>query len=332
MTVMGRGLGLAALTAAGLLVAPRSARACAECGCGDPTLTVLGSEKPLRHRLRAGATAILQSESAGLADDRLDLSEKRLDLAVAWAPLERLFIVASLPFVRRDLAYADGDRQQIDGVGDVELRAKGFVWEDRGFSPRHLVALIGGVRLPTSPWARDTAGAPVPAEQQIGSGAVSPILGASYAFFRFPWSAYTSVEASAPVVHQDWYRPAPTLRTTLAAQRHVARFLAVQLGIDTRTDGQGDEATTPDLAQAGSALVDRTRVHHPGHASGDQLPAEAGADEHVGGTALFASGGVLINPLADLVAFAQLRVPVLERLHGQQSNGPVISTGLLYDF
>jgi hypothetical protein len=331
--ITGRLLGLAAIVAAGLLVAPRWARACAECGCGDPTLTVLGSEKPLRHRLRAGASATWQGLSSGVGDDELNVTERRLDLAAAWAPLDRLFVVATLPLVRRDLAFADGQRRQIDGVGDLELRAKGFVWEDRSFSPRHLVALTGGVRLPTSPWTRDAVGAPVSPEQQIGSGAVSAIVGASYAFFRFPWSAYVSAEASAPVVHQAWYRPAPSLRTTVAGQRHVARFLAVQLGLDARIDGHAEEpAATGAVGSEAHALVDHTHFLHPGHEHDEPPGAVVSDHEHAGGTAVFATGGLLVTPLSDLVAFAQVRVPVLQRLHDGERNGPIVSLGVLYDF
>jgi hypothetical protein len=335
-TVMGRTLGLAALAAAGLAVTPRFARACAECGCGDPTLTVLGSEKPLRYRMRAGAIATLQGQSSGVAADSLEISEQRLDLSVAWAPLERLFVVATVPFIRRDISSTQVGQRHVDGVGDFELRAKAFVWEDRSFSPRHLVALTGGVRFPLAPWARDAAGTPVTPEEQIGNGAISPILGASYAFFHFPWSAYASVEATAPVVHQDWYHPAPSLRATVAAQRHVARFLAFRLGVDARFDGHADEPT--ETTQAASALIDRTIFAHPGHETGEPAPGDEAAqvhahdDEHAGGTAVFASGGILVTPLADLVAFAQLQLPVLERLHDGQRNGPVISTGLVYDF
>jgi hypothetical protein len=328
-TVMGRTLGLAAL-AAGLAVAPAPARACAECGCGDPTLTVLGNEKPVRNRVRAGVSATLQGLSTGAADESLALSEKRLDLSVAWAPLERLFVIAQVPFIRRDLTSAAEGQRQIDGVGDFELRAKAFVWEDRSFSPRHLVALTGGVRVPSSPWARDATGTPVPAEQQIGSGAISPIVGASYAFFHFPWSAYGGVEASAPVVHQDWYRPAPSLRATVAAQRHVASFLAFRLGVDTRIDGHADESGV--VTQTAAALVEHTTFAHPGHETGDQAAAEAHDHDHAGGSTVFASGGLLVTPLPDLIAFAQVQIPVLEHLHDQQRNGPIVSTGLVYDF
>jgi hypothetical protein len=318
-------LGLAALAAGAALLGARPCQACAECGCGDPTLTVLGSEKPVRHRLRGGATFTLQSAESGVAAEALSLAEKRLDLAAAWAPLDRLFLVASVPLVRRSLAYADGSREEIDGLGDFELRAKAFVWEDRRFSPRHLVALTAGARAPLASWRRDPAGTPVASERHLGSGALSPIVGGSYAYFRLPWAGYVSLEASTPVLHHDWYRPAPGLRATLAGQRQLSNFLALQLGVDARADGHPEEPAHAEAAQG-------SYVYHPeGGDHGAEHQAEPPEHEH-GGAALFASAAVLVTPLPDLVAFLQLRLPALERLHDGQRNGAILATGLVYDF
>ena len=45
----------AALLCLALYLAPTRASACATCGCGDPTLTLMGAGQPFSGRLRLGA-------------------------------------------------------------------------------------------------------------------------------------------------------------------------------------------------------------------------------------------------------------------------------------
>src|SRR5438128_6905001 len=184
---------LALPIAAALTLAPAAARACAACGCGDPTLTAMGTEKPLRNRVRASLELRHRIDVVGdRGVDQLRLVEQRLDAQLAWAPHERLFLLVSLPTLRRDLTYDDGARKQTWGIGDLELRAKLFLFQDRSFSPRHLVAVLGGAKLPTAAVDRRSNGRPLPMELQAGSGSVDALAGASYAFFAYPWSAYAS--------------------------------------------------------------------------------------------------------------------------------------------
>jgi hypothetical protein len=284
-----------------LLAWPRLAAACASCGCGDPTLTALGSEKPFQNRLRVGAAALVQGESAGTPRfDEIALREQRLELQAAWAPSARLFLVATLPLVRRDVTYVNRARSRARGAGDLELRAKLFLWEDRAFSPRHLLSLLAGARLPTAGWARDPRGVPWPAELQVGSGALSPIAGLAYAHFHFPWSEYASVEATAPLIHQPELRPAAGLRATVALQRQLGPALALRLSADARAE--------------------RHAVEH------------GREDPNTGGTIAFLSPALLVTPVTDLVLFLLVRAPVLDRLDGVQSATPIFSAGIAYDF
>jgi hypothetical protein len=295
------------MTARVLLVAvvaslawPRLCAACASCGCGDPTLTALGSEKPFQNRLRLGTTVLVQGESSGVPRaNEIILREQRLELQAAWAPLPRLFLLATLPLVRREVSYVNLARSRAWGTGDFELRAKLFAWEDRAFSPRHLLSVLAGARLPAGGWARDARGIPFPSELQVGSGAWSPIAGLAYAHFHFPWSEYASVEGVVPATHQPDFRPSSSLRATAALQRQLSPAFALRLSADARIEGHTEESGRP--------------------------------DPNSGGAIAFISPALLLTPVTDLVVFVLARLPALDRLSGQQSATPIFSAGLAYD-
>jgi hypothetical protein len=284
-----------------VMATPRASRACASCECGDPTLTALGSEKPFQNRLRIGASLVVQEEASGAPRrDEIAIDEQRLDLQVAWAPTARIFLLATLPLLRRDVSYVNLARSRVLGTSDLELRAKLFLWEDRESSPRHLIALVAGARLPTTSWQRDSRGAARPSELQGGRGALSPLAGLAYAHFHFPWSQYASVEASLPVTHQPEFRPPATVLATAAWQWQLVAPLAVRLSADGRWDSHAQEAG-------------RT-------------------DPNTGGAIAFVSPALLFTPVTDLVLFALARLPAIDRLNGQQRAGAIFSAGIAYDF
>jgi hypothetical protein len=283
-----------------VLAPARSSQACASCGCGDPTLTALGTEKPFQNRLRLGGQLVVQGETSGTPRlDQITLREQRLDLQAAWAPSARLFLLASLPVVRREVTYVNLARSRARGVGDLELRAKLFLWEDHRFSPRHLLSAVAGARLPTTPWAHDARGVPWPSELQVGSGAWIPLAGLGYAHFHYPWSEYASVEASTPIAHQPAYRPPTAARATAAVQRQLGPRLAASLSLDARADGH---------------------VRDGGR-----------RDPNTGGTIAFASPALLVTPATDLVIYVLARFPVVDRLAGAQTASPILTVGLAYD-
>lgn len=276
------------------------ARACASCDGGDPTLTVLGAETPFAQRLRLGARLSLQQLSAGAPEvDQLIAREQRLEVAALWAPLARLLVSATLPLVRRELSYVGGERKLAQGTGDLELRAKAFVWRDRPFAPRQLLSFTAGARLPTSPWARDGDG-PLPVEQQLGNGAVSPLLGAAYAYVHFPWSASATVEGQRPVRHRTGDRLGGVVRGSTAVQRQLTPLWALRLAADLRDEGRSQE--------------------------------DGSLDPDSGGVSAALAPTLLVTPGTDVLIFAEARWPIAERLNGRQESGPVFATGVVYDF
>jgi hypothetical protein len=282
-------------------LAPAQARACASCGCGDPTLTALGIEKPSRNRLRASLELRHRIDVVGVAGvDQLHLGEQRLDGQLAYAPHERLFLAVGLATFRRDLTYDGGLQRQTWGVGDLELRMKAFLWQDRPFASRHLLALLAAVKLPTAAVERRPNGRPLPVELQPGSGSVDGLGGLSYAYFAFPWSAYASAQVLWTRPGTAGNRASRSLRNTVAMQRHLGPVVAGRLVMDTRLDGGARE--------------------------------NGARDPNSGGFVAFLGPELIVSPLMDLSLSAWVKVAALNRLSGHHQEPFLAGLSVAYDF
>ncbi len=278
-----------------------AAQACASCGCGDPTLTTLGTGKPFAGRLRGSLGLSYRTDAIGQARvNRVELEEERLDASIAWAPLPSWFLAVTLPVVRKQVTYVNLEQRTRLSLGDVELRNKFFVFQDRDFSPRHLVAVEAGLKLPTAPLERDTQGNLLPLEVQAGTGSFDPIGGVSYALFQLPWSGYLSATGTYPTKGIEGSRASRSLRTTLAAQYQPMNLLALRLGLDTRLDGRAREDGRP--------------------------------EPDSGGFIAYVSPSVLLSPLVDLILMAGVQVPVFNALDGYHDEGAVYNLAATLDW
>jgi hypothetical protein len=292
---------IAALLACAVGLSGARAYACAVCGCGDPTLTRLGTEQPFAGRVRGSAELRLRSDDVGQPRvDQIRLREQRLDLALAWAPHDRVFLMLTVPLLHRSVEYVNLARRSTWGLGDVELRAKVFVLRERVERATHLVGAVVGVKTPTAPAQRDPSGALLPVELEPGTGSFDPLAALSYAFFDDPWSAYVSVQGTYPTQGREDFRAAPSLRATALGQYQFMPLLALRGGVDTRLDGKATNSGKP--------------------------------DRDSGGFIAFAGGDVLVSPLMDLVLSAGLRIPIVNALSGYHHEGPAFLFGAAYDF
>ena len=286
---------------AAVLLSSAPAAACSTCGCGDPTLTTLGAEKPYPWRVRAALGAQGRTDAVGREGiDQVKLRELRTDAYLAVAPSSRLFLQLGVPLVTRSVETVSGAKSNATGLGDIELRVKPFVWQDREFAPRHLLAFLGGLKIPTASRQRGRDGALLPVEVQPGTGSLDPILGASYAFFALPWSVYASLTFTAPAWSRDELRASPSLRTATVLQYQVVPALAFRAGLDTRVDGKAYES---------------------GVASRDS-----------GGVIAFASPEVVVSPHPDWLLALAVRIPFANALVGAHTEGPLLAFTVAHDF
>lgn len=276
------------------LFSARAAYACATCGCGDPTLTVMGSEKPFEGRLRAAIEFRHRTDSIGRESfNRQSVSEQRLDAQLIWAPTSWLVLMADVPALYRTVRYVNLAEEQQTGLGEVELRGKWFVYQNDPFVPSHLLAITGGAKLPTARFSRDPNGDPLPIELQAGTGSIDPILGLAYSYFKNDWSFYASATGTLTTWGHEDYRAPRSLRTTTALQYQFTMNIAGRLGIDTRTDTTGREE--------GVVAAD------------------------TGGFIGFATAEALISPgiPSDWLFYGGVRVPVVNALKGRHDEGVI---------
>jgi hypothetical protein len=294
------GAGAAALIALAALGAARPAAACSVCGAGDPTLNITGAEKPYAGRLRLSADARVGGASVGATRaDLIDLHEERLELALGYAPVARLYLALAMPALHRDVAYGGGRRQGRYTPGDLDLRAKWFFLQRQSGPFAHEVALTGGLRLPTAPVQRSDADVPLPAALQPGGSSVTPFGGVSYDVRRGPWLFYASTTFFVPFAVRAGTHACDVLRASTTVQYQPHRKVATRLGLDGRVES--------------SAVTDSR------------------TDPNAGGFIGYVSPEVLFSPTLDFVLSVSVRLPVFQALRGQHHEDTILGVGAAYD-
>ncbi len=284
-----------------MVVSPGVATACAVCGAGDPTLTVMGDEKAFSGRARAAVELRVGDVRVGQPGvSEIGLSEERVEFAGAYAPTPTLLLMVAVPLLIRQAAFLDGAQRRMVTIGDVEIRAKQFVWSARKGPFKHQMAIQGGVKVPSGPLERDDHGAPLPAALQPGMGAVTPFAGVFYGMGRGPWSLYASMTAYIPFPVRDASHGSDSLRSSATFQRQVGRAFVARIGLDTRLDGS---CTTDGVA-----------------------------DPNSGGFVAYLSPALVVSPVEDLLLGAGVHVPFVQALHGYHHESSVGVLSAYYDF
>lgn len=279
---------------------PAEALACGTCAVGDPTLTVVGMEQPMSHRMRTSGTVRYRNDRIGLAEvDEMLLSEQRMELAGAYSPTDRWTLSLMMPLVHRLVTAVNLAEADIWAPGDLEFRTRAVIWRDRKFAPRHLVSLVGGLEFPTGSVERDAQGVPLPLEFQAGTGSWDPIAGASYAMFSNPWSVYVSSIGIYPTKGTADTKVGISFRQTALGQLQPWNFLAFQLGVELRVDQP--------------SYIGEVR------------------DPNTGGHITYGSLGVIGMPHDKILLHLTLAVPMIQRLDGEHREGLAITAGLVYD-
>lgn len=282
-----------------LLAAPSAARACATCGCGDPTLTVMGAEQPYAGRVRLFSQLRYRWDSVGEGDSRAALHEGQLDLGVSWAPDDRVILSATMPLVLRAVSWPNLGHAVTAGPGDLELRSRIVLLRDRAFAPSHLLGAHVGVKLPTAIDQVRTDGTRLPVDAQSGSGTVDPLLGLFYAHFADPWSVFASAVVAIPVAGRYDEAPGPSLRASVAVQYRLDRHVTFRAATDVRWDAPArvGERTDPATDQA----------------------------------VLFVSPDVLWSPMDDLVLVLGVRIPTVQVSQQGREEGLYFQLGAVVD-
>ncbi len=287
-----------ALLLAFILLETRPARACAVCSQSSPTLTGAGAERAYQGRLRASVDGRAGSARTGAGDRRVQLDDRRLELALAYAPTPDFLAALVVPGLYRSMRS-----QRASGgeavLGDIDARTSYRLWssDDR----QRQLHLVSGLKFPTAPLQSDREGRPLSAELQPGCGSLVPYLGVEYTSTLRRWTLSTGGSVFVPVPVREGPHPGYSARARATVQVQPIRYLAARTGVSARFDATGELA--------------------PGQ-----------NDPNSGGLVGYVTAGLLLSPTADLVVSLEAFFPVLQALRGDHRELTIFGAGVAYDF
>lgn len=280
---------------------PSSVLACSTCMVGDPTLTLMGVEKPFEGRLRTSFDYVTRTEKLGKEGvNRKKIDEDRYILSFAYAPNRRWMLGLSIPWVKRKLDSFNLVEEKVDALGDVQLDIKSFLQSEE-VSRNNQYGLLGGIRFPTADEQSDN-GEKLDFDVQPGTGATAVKLGAWYSHFAFPYLFYVSSFYQVQVEEGfQGFDAGDSVVLNSGVQYATNYDLAFQLGFEGRwsdTDSFDDTGDDPDS----------------------------------GGTIGYLAPGLVYTPRTDLLLNATIKLPVIEELDGDHKESTIYSIGVVYDF
>jgi hypothetical protein len=301
MTLASRWVRLAAV-ACGLFSLAPVAEACSVCGCGDPLLDAndpAATTGALRLQLDTEYLDVTAgNETPGGGTDRL--KQYTLKLQVVYSPLQRVSLVASLPYTRKDLSTEGFTASDVSGLGDAEVAARVAIFDLPDFAARRrqTVALSAGTSLPTGSSDQTVRGELIDEHGQLGTGSWGPFAGIHYRFEQDRWQAAASVTGRVHNSNSRDYKYGSAALWSVHGQYWPLSRVALDLGIDGRYAAED---------KAGPEIV-----------------------PHTGGTVLAIAPGAYFNVGAGFWLALRSQIPFYTRLIGDQSIAPTISAGLQY--
>ena len=165
---------------------PEAARACSVCLAGDPQYSAFGASAQ-----QAGDVSLYfqvqgwRKESGLLPHDEEEEEgeeehgpgternrSERLDLFVAWTPIDRLTLSLDVPFAHNEIEEIEGDEREthtLQGLGDISLSATTVLWRNRDVLPSTWLEGRAFLKTPTGRHERKRGGVVDP-HLQTGTG------------------------------------------------------------------------------------------------------------------------------------------------------------------
>jgi hypothetical protein len=297
-----RGLAIAlALVAA--LVAAAPGRACSVCRCGDPLFNALGSNLFAGPNLRLALDEVEIRKDQGHSGepDFEKLRELQSTLTLAWAPSDRLQLVARVPWSQRRVTGADGTIRG-SGLSDPELSAVWRVWASKfegSVGRRSWLSLGGGAK---TDWGQNDLrrrGERLDEHAQPGTGSVDPFIGLLAVRQIDPTSSwFGSLQARRPGRNRVGYEYGDV-------------FLA-NLGAEKKLNGRFDVSAELNYRSAGR----------------DRIDGSGTLDPDTGGRILYFSPRVMVVLAPRLVGRLMVQIPAWKDLHGEQTERSIVNIGL----
>ena len=280
--------------------ASSTARACASCGCGDPTITGMGVEKPYKNRVRLSLEERFGGHTAGTGDESDATWTLRSSLFASWSPDSRFTVLAMAPLVATWIQTRSQPWQNATGLGDAEVSGRGVMFRDRSFSPRHLLSGLIGLKIPTGPRLHDDAGYPFAEDDQPGSGSWDPFAGLSYGYFGEKISVFSSGSYRYTTTGRRGYKHGQSVGGTAGVQFQPIGVVALSLAADFRW------------------------------AAADRLPGGIDAP-NTGGAMLALTPAITIAPVERWLIRLAVQIHVADWLYGNQTESHAVMLSTVVD-
>lgn len=267
---------------------------------GDPTQTLMGAEKPYENRLRMSLNYLSRSEELGVEGfNKKVIDENRVSLSLAYAPSTRLMLGLYVPYVNRQLESYNLTNEEVSALGDVVITVKNFL-QEKEFLQEHMYGLLGGLKLPTASEAVDENGVPLDFDVQAGQGATVINAGGWYAHYNYPYLFYGSATYHVASEGYQDFQAGNALVYNATAQYASQHNMAYYLGLEGRSS-QRDTFSGVD-------------------------------DPDSGGTIVFVAPGFIYTIMRDLLLNATVKLPAIDALYGDHTEGTIFKIGVTYDF
>jgi hypothetical protein len=276
--------------------------ACATCLCGDPTISTMGTEKPFAGRLRGSVDFLSRKEVVGQPSvNEHEIEEKRVTYSMSYSPSQNWTFLAALPVVEKKVARFDlSSETGGPALGDADLFARWYVSYEQTLMAPELWGLQFGLRVPTST-EQKASGVPLSFDAQPGAGATIPSFGLWYGRYATPWFFYTSATYQRAVTTgYQGYQAGDTFLATGYTQYALEYKFALSFSLDARSRKKDRYFEVP--------------------------------DPDSGGLLVMATPGLVWTPVTDLVVYAAVQIPAVEKLNGYQDDKRVFRIGVSYDF
>lgn len=291
-----------------LCLVSERALACSVCSC-DPAALTVGLDRPSNGSLRVALEDRYLVKESGLGPEFEGERENRLLLRAQYAPVRSFVAQVEVPFfLWRD--HLGTDRAVDDtarGLGDVQVSARYELLRAGGFIPRHVLAVVGALKLPTGNSHRFGGDDP---HLQLGTGSWDPSVGLWYTFGDNPWTWYGGATFRLSTENSHGFRYGNAAFGTAGVRRALfdSRLL---LSLEAQARWAGYDTSSEAMAAMGGM---------------------SGSDPNSGGFLGYATAGAAVGISDNLLARLQVQVPVVSRLNGIQSEHPVGFAALSWDF
>jgi hypothetical protein len=248
-------------------------------------------------------TATARSDDA--PDRTESITQMTLRPVVVYSPVSRINLVLQIPLVRKDWTLSGTSEEPTEnaiptGLGDIDFGARFFLWQSSNIHAqrRQNVALSAGTSFPTGSDDQTVNGERIDQHAQLGTGAWSPYVGALYAFHQDPWNFFVSVTGRFRTTNSYQYKFGDAVLWSMQFRYRVVEPLAFLVGIDGRY-----------------AARDRS---------------EGVLQENTGGLVVSAVPGLAWNFTRQLWLLAQVQVPFVTHLFGQQTVGVTATASIQF--